>query len=191
MINHEQIKKMLDCYGADLGRWPGADKRALAKFIEDDKRLSDEQADARLFDLAIRESLESFEPEWPLQDEKRLSEKIINRVDRTERTQSEISRWQGWFKAILDHKALSTIPALSVALVLFVFVVAIQVGLQNEQPLDNSVYSMAELDDWLVFEGIAIDPELSVGSDLYELAIFENGDEVQDDSIEPEIYFLL
>ncbi len=189
MINREQIKKMLDCYGADLERWPCTEKRALAKFIENDTKLSEEQADIRLFDQTVRESLESFEPEWSVRAENRLSEKIINLVSKPEDSQPEMSWWHGWFKLVQDYEALRAIPVLPVGIAVLAFVVAIQMGLQNEQPLDNNLYSTAELDAWLIFEGIADDPELSVEPDLYELAVFEN--EEVEDSLEPEIAFFL
>ena len=80
MINHEQIQQMIECYGADIARWPCEDKKVVASFIENDATLSAELAIARQLDQSISESLAIAEPKWSVIGEKQLTEKILRKL---------------------------------------------------------------------------------------------------------------
>jgi hypothetical protein len=193
MINRQQIEKMIDCYGADLARWPCEDKNAIADFIENDSALSESLFMARQIDQSATESIVSAEVEWLPVAENRLLDIIIQQSAQPSVGQKESeSTWRRRFEALLEcvqssmTKPLLPVGIATVVLLLFV----VQLNLEERPPIKDlaASYSTAELEDWLVFEGLASDESLAE-LDLDEPLIFEN--EAEESGFEPEVIFFL
>jgi hypothetical protein len=157
MINCEQIQEMIDCYGANLDRWPCAEKKAIAIAIENDASLSNAFLKAKRLDRSINEQLELSKSEWMENAEKKLSEKIIQQLDFSREAKSEAIWWSklSWLAGRV--RCYKTVPVVPAAVAVLVLLATVQLNFQdNEQLPENSnfSYTVAELDEWLVFEGL-------------------------------------
>ncbi|GEM_PF-2500556 len=192
MINREQILEMLNCYGANLAQWPCDDKDAITTVIENDAMLSEAFLAARQLDQSVTELFELSEPAWPEQAENRLSERIIQQLGSAKKSQRKIAFWARWNWLAGWEKRLVITPALPVGMAVLVLLAVVQLDFKNsEQPLKNSQssYSMAELDEWLIFEGLKIGDELLAEREPDDLSILEGAE--LESSLDSELIFYL
>ena len=182
---------MIEGYGADLERWPCGESKEIAAFIESDAELAAALFIAQQIDQSVTESLVSAEVEWSPAAENRLLERIARQSSEVGKTQNKSTR-RGRLVELFEQVILSmTKPLFPVGIataVLLLFV--IQLNLQDKQFISEPTlsYSTAELDDWLVFEGITADESLAE-LDLGEPIIFEY--EAEESGFESEAVFFL
>jgi len=170
MISHEQAQQMIECYGADLARWPCDDKESIANFIANDAILSEALLVATQLDQKINEALTTTEPEWSLEAKNTLITKILSPIKEQERLQSQTIQKSTWAALIEWAKSLITGPTFPTAVAMLMLLSVLALQNMEERTLTPSfdpVYSTAELDEWLIFEDLASSyeplPELSFG----------------------------
>ncbi len=193
MINRGQVEEMIDCYGADLARWPCENKKAIADFIANDSGLSEAFFAAQQLDQSVNELLVQEALEWSSVAESKLREKINTGLAGTHVSQNSTT-WQQKLAALLEPIKESIMrPLLPTGMAaLVIILVVFQLNFKGEEFVHDSAstYSVAELDDWLIVEGLASGQELLAEQDLLaDAVLFENEEEI--DSLSSEaIYFL-
>jgi len=179
MISRKQVQQMIESYGADLARWPCDDRENVAKFIANDAALSEELLVAAQLDQKVNEFLATTEPEWSLAAKDKLITKTLSPIKERERLQPQTIQKSTWAALIERVKSSITTPIFptAVAMLMLLSVLTLQnTEVSSHIPNVNAMYSSTELDEWLVFEGLASSYEPLAELNLAESLTPENAE---------------